>query len=117
MNSSAFNVRVLSAIAVLSAASWGMSAFAQTAPGKVAPANTAASAPGPVERAENATKKAAKATANAASKAVDATKKGVKKAADAVARTGKKIGEKIPGPKASEQSQEDQSKPATTDGR
>ncbi|MDO8248664.1 MAG: hypothetical protein Q7T78_02945 [Rhodoferax sp.] len=98
MKLSAFTLRVLSAMAILTAASWSMSAVAQTA----APANSAASAPGPVERAENATKKAVKAT-----------KKGAKKAADAVTRTGKKIDAKIPRTEAYKKSQEDQAKPAT----
>lgn len=109
MKLSAFTLRVLSAMAILTAANWSMSAVAQTA----APANSAASAPGPVERAETATKKAVKATKKTGSKAVAATKKGAKKAADAVTRTGKKIEKKIPRTEAYKKSQEDQAKPAT----
>lgn len=111
MKLSAFTLRMLSAMTALTAASWSMSAFAQAAEGAAAPDNAAVSAPGPVERAENATKKAAKATVKAGGKAVDATKKGVKTAADAVTRTGKKIGAKIPRTKAYKKSEVDQAKP------
>lgn len=113
MMSSAFTVRGLSAIAIVTAASWGMPAFAQAAADTSAPAGSAATAPGPVERAENTVKKAAKATAKAGGKAVDATKKGVKKGAAAVSRTGEKIGAKIPRTKAYKEGQEDQAKPAS----
>ncbi|WP_157979502.1 hypothetical protein [Rhodoferax ferrireducens] len=96
-------------MAILAAVSWSVPAFAQAA----APANSAASAPGPVERAENATKKAVKATKKAGGKAVTATKKGAKKASDAITRTGKKIEKKIPRTKAYEKKQADQAAPAT----
>lgn len=109
MKLSAFTLRLLSAMAILTAASWSMSAGAQTA----APANSAASAPGPVERAENATKKALQATKKAGGKAVAATKKGAKKAAAAVTRTGKRIDAKVPRTEAYKKSQEAQAKPAT----
>ncbi|MDO9314763.1 MAG: hypothetical protein Q7T97_09490 [Burkholderiaceae bacterium] len=113
MTSPVFTVRALSAIAILAAASWGMPAFAQAAADTSAPAGSAATAPGPVERAENTVKKAAKATAKAGGKAVDATKKGVKKGAAAVSRTGEKIGAKIPRTKAYKEGQKDQAKPAS----
>lgn len=113
MTSSVFTVRGLSAIAIVTAASWGMSVFAQSAADTSAPAGSAATAPGPVARAENTVKKAAKATAKAGGKAVDATKKGVKKGAAAVSRTGEKIGAKIPRTKAYKEGQEDQAKPGS----
>lgn len=96
-------------MAILAAVSWSVPAFAQAA----APANSAASAPGPVERAENATKKAVKATKKAGNKVVTATKKGAKKASDAITRTGEKIDKKIPRTKAYEKKQADQAAPAT----
>jgi|GEM_PF-3054683 len=111
MKLSAFTLRMLSAMTVLTAASWSMSASAQAAEGAAAPDKAEVSAPGPVERAENATKKAGKATVKAGGKAVDATKKGVKTAADAVTRTGKKIDAKIPRTKAYKKSEEDQAQP------
>ena len=110
MKLSAFTLRMLSAMMVLTAASWSVSASAQVAEGAPAPDNAATSAPGPVERAENATKKAGKATVKAGDKAVDATKKGAKTAADAVTRTGKKIDAKIPRTKAYKKSEEEKAR-------
>lgn len=110
MPSPVSTLRALSAVALLIAASLSMLAFAQAA-GTVAPENAPASAPGPVERAENATKKAAKATVKAGGKALDATKKAAKKAADAIKKSGKKIDAKISRVKADKSSEEGQAKP------
>jgi hypothetical protein len=68
--------RVLPALLALSAASWGMSAYAQATP---------AEKPAATESVGTAAKKAAKATAEAGSKV-----------GAAVTRTGEKIGDKLP---------------------
>lgn len=91
MKSSTRILRVFSAILALSAASWGMSAYAQATP---------AEKPAATESVGAATKRAAKATAEAGGKAVDKTKEVAGKAGAAVTRTGEKIGDKLPQTKA-----------------
>jgi len=51
---------------------------------------------GPVQRAEDATKRAGRATARGAKRAGKATANGARKAAGAVRNTGEKIGSKLP---------------------
>ena len=87
MKSTTHTLRMLPAILTLSVASWGVSAFAQTAP---------AAKPAATESVGDAAKKAAKATADAGGKAVDKTKEVAGKAGAAVTRTGEKIGDKLP---------------------
>lgn len=121
-------LRTTAALLVLSAASYGMSAVAQTSTNdktaNVPPApasTTAAPAPsgnGPVAKTEAAgkrawnatkrgTKKAARATKNGVERAADATERGTSRAAGAVRRTGEKIGDKLPPAKG----------PSTIDGQ
>jgi hypothetical protein len=86
LNTSAINLRILPAILALTAASWGMSAYAQAA---ATPAKPAASQPS-----------AAESTKTAAKKAVKATKEAGSKAADAITKTSEKIDAKVPRTKA-----------------
>ena len=87
MKSSINILRALPAILALSAASLGVSAFAQATP---------AEKPAATETVGAAAKKAVKATEEAGGKAVDKTKEVAGKAGAAVTRTGEKIGDKLP---------------------
>ena len=91
MKTSHNTLRLLPTILALSAASWGMSAYAQS---NAAPAPAAPTA---MSRAEAASKKAGDATNRVGDKAVNAVRNadGGKPGA-AVARTGEKIGDKLP---------------------
>jgi hypothetical protein len=84
-------LRTLPAVVALSAACWGMSAYAQATP---------AEKPAATESVGTAAKKAVKATAEAGGKVVDKTKEVAGKAGAAVTRTGEKIGDKLPQTKA-----------------
>ena len=91
MKSTVNILRVLPAIVALSAASWGMSAYAQATP---------AEKPAATEGVGTAVKKAGKATAEAGGKVVDKTKEVAGKAGAAITRTGEKIGDTLPQTKA-----------------
>lgn len=92
MKSTKSIMRLLSALLALSAASWGMSAYAQANTAQTNPA-----APTAMSRAEAASKKAGDATNRVGNKAVNAVRNadGGKPGA-AVARAGEKIGDKLP---------------------
>lgn len=88
-------LRTIPAMLIISAASYGLAAHAQTRSGANDGAATSANG-GVVNGVEKTSKKAANATKRTARKVGKATNKAASRAAGAVRRTGEKIGEKLP---------------------
>lgn len=92
-----FRIRNISTVLALGVAALSFGAHAQTSDAGAPPAATKpATGEGPVQRAEDATKRAGHATARGVKRAGHATANFGHKAAGAVRNTGEKIGSKLP---------------------